>query len=99
MTKNGNNLGFHVCFQYLYICIYIHIYVSLYVCVCVFVDVYIDSKESNCNAGDPVLIPGLGRSPGEGSGYPSSILPRESHGKRNLAGYSLWGCEELDMTE
>ena len=26
-------------------------------------------KESTCNAGDPVLIPGLGRSPGEGIGY------------------------------
>ena len=27
-------------------------------------------KESACNAGDQVWIPGLGRSPGEGSGYP-----------------------------
>ena len=27
-------------------------------------------KESTCNAGDPSLIPGLGRSPGEGIGYP-----------------------------
>ena len=27
-------------------------------------------KESTCNAGDPGLIPGLGRSPGEGKGYP-----------------------------
>ena len=27
-------------------------------------------KESACNAGDLVLIPGLGRSPGEGKGYP-----------------------------
>ena len=26
-------------------------------------------KESTCNAGDPSLIPGLGRSPGEGIGY------------------------------
>ena len=26
-------------------------------------------KESVCNAGDPGLIPGLGRSPGEGTGY------------------------------
>ena len=26
-------------------------------------------KESTCNAGDPGLIPGLGRSPGEGIGY------------------------------
>ena len=27
-------------------------------------------KESTCNAGDPSSIPGLGRSPGEGVGYP-----------------------------
>ena len=27
-------------------------------------------KESTCNAGDPGLISGLGRSPGEGIGYP-----------------------------
>ena len=27
-------------------------------------------KESACNAGDLDLIPGLGRSPGEGKGYP-----------------------------
>ena len=27
-------------------------------------------KESTCNAGDLDLIPGLGRSPGEGKGYP-----------------------------
>ena len=27
-------------------------------------------KESTCNAGDPGLIPGSGRSPGEGTGYP-----------------------------
>ena len=27
-------------------------------------------KESACNEGDPGLIPGSGRSPGEGIGYP-----------------------------
>ena len=27
-------------------------------------------KESGCNAGDPSSIPGLGRSSGEGIGYP-----------------------------
>ena len=27
-------------------------------------------KESACNAGDPILISGLGRSPGEGNNYP-----------------------------
>ena len=27
------------------------------------------------------------------------FLPREFRGKRSLAGYSLWGCKESDMTE
>ena len=27
-------------------------------------------KESACNAGNPSSIPGLGRTPGEGNGYP-----------------------------
>ena len=29
-----------------------------------------DGKTSACNAGNPGLIPGLGRSPGEGNGSP-----------------------------
>jgi len=29
----------------------------------------LDGKESTCNAGDPGLIPGSGRCPGEGNGY------------------------------
>ena len=29
-----------------------------------------DGEESACNAGDPGSIPGLGRSPGKGIGYP-----------------------------
>ena len=29
-----------------------------------------DSKESACHAGDPGLIPGSGRSPGDGNAYP-----------------------------
>ena len=29
-----------------------------------------DGKESVCNTGDPGVIPGLGRSPGEGNGNP-----------------------------
>ena len=35
-------------------------------------------KESACNAGDPGLIPGLGRSPGEGKGYPLQYSSLES---------------------
>ena len=36
-------------------------------------------KESACNAGDPVSIPGFRRSPGEGNGYPV-FWPGEFHG-------------------
>ena len=35
-------------------------------------------KESACNAGDPGLIPGLRRSPGEGKGYPFQYYPLEN---------------------
>ena len=31
---------------------------------------WLSGKESACNAEDPGLIPGSGRSPGEGNGYP-----------------------------
>ena len=62
-----------------------------------------DGKESACSVGDLVSIPGLGRAPGEGNGYPllpgKSLLPRKSHGQRSLAGYSPWGHKELDKTE
>ena len=37
-----------------------------------------DGKESACNAGDLGLIPGLGRSPGEGKGYPLQYFGLEN---------------------
>ena len=37
-----------------------------------------DGRESSCNTGDPGLIPGLGRSPGEGNGYPLQYLCLEN---------------------
>ena len=39
---------------------------------------------------DMGLIPGLGRSPGVGNGYPLPFLPGEIHRQRSLAGYSPW---------
>ena len=33
-----------------------------------------DGKESACNAEDPCLIPGLGKSPGEGNDNPLRIF-------------------------
>ena len=38
---------------------------------------------------DVGLVPGLGRSPGEGKCQPTLVfLPGESHGQRSLVGYS-----------
>ena len=37
-----------------------------------------DGKESACNEGDPSLIPGLGRSLGEGKGYPLQYSSQEN---------------------
>ena len=61
---------------------------------------YLEVKTSFWNAGDLSLIPGLGRSPGEGKWQPTPILLLgESHGGRSLVGYSPWGRKELDTTE
>ena len=36
----------------------------------------------------------------EGKWQPTPIfLPEKSHEPRSLAGYSPWGCKELDMTD
>ena len=59
-----------------------------------------DDKGSSCNAGDLGAIPGLGRSHGEGNGYPLQYSGLENpHGQRSLAGYSPWGHKEWNMTE
>ena len=51
-------------------------------------------KESSCNVGDLGSIPGLGRSPGEGKGYPLKYS-----GLENCMDYIVWGCRESDVTE
>ena len=51
---------------------------------------WLRDKKSACNAGasgDTGLIPGSGRSLGEGNGNPI-LLPGELHGRKSLAGYS-----------
>ena len=37
-----------------------------------------DIKESACNAGEPGLFPGLGKSSGEGNGYPFQYSRQKS---------------------
>ena len=59
-----------------------------------------DGKESVCIAGDSGLIPGLGRFPWRREWLPTLLfLPGKLQGQRSLAGYSPWGCKELDTTE
>jgi len=51
-------------------------------------------EESACNAGDLGFIPGLGRFPGEGKGY-----PLQYSGLENFMDCSSWGRKESDMTD
>ena len=52
------------------------------------------------DARDEGVIPGSGRSPGEGCGNPLQYSCLEkSHGQRSLVGYNPWGPRELDTTE
>ena len=53
-----------------------------------------DSKESACNAGDLGLITGLGRSPGEGKGYPLQYSGLENPMKRGA-----WQATVYQVTE
>ena len=48
-------------------------------------------KESACHVGDLGLIPGLGRSPREGKGYPLQYSGLENS--------MDWGHKQLEMTE
>ena len=48
----------------------------------------------------PRFEPQIGKIPSRGKWLPAAVvLPGESHGQRNLMGYSPWGRKESDMTE
>ena len=51
-------------------------------------------KESACNAGDLGSIPGLGRSPGEGKGYPLQYLGLENSMDRGAWRATVHGVAE-----
>ena len=60
---------------------------------------WLGGKESACNAGDPGLIPGLGRSPGERDGY----LLQDSCLGKSMDREAQWAtghgaAKESDMT-
>jgi len=52
------------------------------------------SKESACNAGDLDSIPGLGRSPGEGNGYPLQCPCLENSMDREPGGIQSMGSQK-----
>ena len=58
-----------------------------------------NGKESACNAGDLGLIPGLGRSPGEGNGNPLQYLCLENPMDRGAWLAIVHGVAELDKAE
>ena len=60
-----------------------------------------DGKESACQSVQETLIRFLGQEDPLEKEMPthSVSMPGESHGQRNLAGYSLWGRKESDTTE
>ena len=56
-------------------------------------------KESACNAGDPVSIPGLGRSPGGGHDYPLQSSCWRIPMDRGAWWATVHGITESDTTE
>ena len=55
-----------------------------------------DGKESACNPGNLGLIPGLGRSPGEGNGYPLQYSCLENPMDRGAWRATVHGVAESD---
>ena len=58
-----------------------------------------DDKESAFNAGDPGSIPGKGRSPGEGNGYPLQYSCLETSMNRGAWRAAVHEVTKSDMTE
>ena len=56
-------------------------------------------KESARNTGDPGSIPGLGRSPGKGNGYPLQYSGLGNPMDRGALWATVHGVRESDMTE
>ena len=56
-------------------------------------------KESTCSAGDLGLIPGLGRSPGEGNGNPLQCSCLENSTDRGAWRATVHGVTKSDMTK
>ena len=60
---------------------------------------WLSGKESGRNAADLCLIPGSGRSPGEGNGNPTLVfLPGKSHRRRSQLATVHGAAKVFDMT-
>ena len=64
------------------------------------VSLWLSGKESACQCRKCRFNPWVGKSPWRRKWETTLVfLPRKSHGKRSLAGYSPWGRTESNMTE
>ena len=79
-----------------------------WVCIHMFMCIYIymsfpcgsDGKSVSLQGGRPRFSPWVKKIPWRRKWQPTPVLlPGKLHGWRNLVGYSLWGCKELDTTK
>ena len=81
------------------ICMHAWIQIQKYICFAWACPSGSDGRESTCNAGDPGLISGLGRSPGKGNGNPLQYLCLGNSMDRGAWQDTVHGVKELDTTE
>ena len=76
-------------------------FLCILICLCLLQGFPNDSpgKESTCNAGDLGLIPGSGRSPGEGNGNPLQNSCLENPMNRGAQQAIVHGVTESNVTE
>ena len=55
-----------------------------------------DGKESSCSAGDLGSVPGLGKSPGEGNGYPLQCSCLENSTDREAWQATVYGVAKTE---
>ena len=78
---------------FVYTCLYMYKHkINMYMQICMGFPGGSDGKESICNAGDLGPIPGLGRSLGEGKGYPLQYSGLENSSQTQLSLSLLLNC-------